>query len=152
MIELNDTQLRMMMLSANGYGRCSQVLLMMALEARGEENAALVRAMAGLRSGCGTQKCTCGALTGGCCLLALYAAKGSENEEASEELPLMLRELNEWFFDIYEDKYGRVDCTCIRNSREDPDPPQKRCFDIVVATYNKCVEILEEHGFDIHGR
>jgi hypothetical protein len=151
MVELDDAHLRMIMLYAKGY-RCSQMLLLMGLEARGEENAALVRTMAGLITGCGDERCTCGALTGGCCLLALYAAKGSESEEASEEFPRMLWELNEWFFDIYEDKNGRVDCTFIRNSRENPDPPQNRCFDIVVATYFKCVEILGEHGFDVNER
>ena len=50
---MDDTMIRMMRLAQKGY-TCSQILILLALEARGEQNPSLVRAAAGLAYGCGT--------------------------------------------------------------------------------------------------
>ncbi|RPH90627.1 MAG: C_GCAxxG_C_C family protein, partial [Desulfobacteraceae bacterium] len=92
---LNDVSLRILQLSGQGYG-CSQVLMQLALEARGEDNPGLVRAMAGLEYGCGGGRATCGALTAACCVLALYAGRGGD-ASGTDRLPLMLQALSDWF-------------------------------------------------------
>ncbi len=76
--------IQMMRLAQKGY-TCSQILILLALEARGEQNSALVRAAAGLAYGCGTGKGSCGVLTGGSCVIALFAGKGSDEEQESEK-------------------------------------------------------------------
>jgi hypothetical protein len=76
-------KIRMLQLAKKGY-YCSQILVIMGLEARGESNPDLVRTVGGLARGCGEGSCTCGALTGGCCLLSLFAGRGSRVLPAGE--------------------------------------------------------------------
>ncbi len=76
---MNDTFFKMLGLSQSGFF-CSQIMLIMALEAQGKENPDLVRAMSGLICGMGYKGKTCGALTGGACFLGLYTGKGTAEE------------------------------------------------------------------------
>ena len=69
----------------------------MGLEAQGKQNADLVRAMEGLAGGVGFCGDICGALTGGACLLALYAGRGLPDEGEDSRLNLMIADLAEWF-------------------------------------------------------
>ena len=146
---MNDTQIQVMQLGGKGYTG-SQRLLLLALGVRGEENPALERSMAGLAYGCGAGRSTCGALTGGCCLLALYAGKGEDAEETSDRLMLMLTELSDWFEDQVGAAYGGIACDRIVGE-EGPAAAQARCGDIVVRTYEKAMDILTTHGFDPAG-
>ena len=66
----NDTILSILPLAQKGYC-CSQIILLLGLEAQGAENPELIRAAAGLCHGIGGTRHTCGALTGASCLLAL---------------------------------------------------------------------------------
>lgn len=143
---MNEYQIEMMRLAAQGYA-CSQIIIQVGLSARGEENPALVRAMAGPAYGCGGGKASCGVLTGGCCLLALYAGKGSDAEEESELLPLMLCELTYWFETVVGGQYGGIVCETI-TGEEGPSAAHSRCGTIVGETVNKALEILVSHGFD----
>jgi hypothetical protein len=81
---MDDTMIRMMRLAQKGF-TCSQILLLLALEARGEQNPALVRAAAGLAYGCGTGKGSCGVLTGGSCRSFLIGSP-STSEVSTEGL------------------------------------------------------------------
>ena len=94
--------IRMIQLSQQGF-HCSQILLIMGLEAQGKNNVDLVKSMAGLAGGLGFSGDVCGTLTGGACLLGLYAGKGDPREEEDERLNLMIGELVEWF----ANEYGR---------------------------------------------
>ena len=143
---MDDTMLRMMQLAAKGY-YCSQIIVQLALDARGEENPALVRAMAGPAFGCGGGHASCGALTGGCCLLAMYGAKGSDAETESERLMLMLNLLSEWFEQQVGSRYGGIVCETI-TGEDGPAAARQRCGSIVADTYAKAMEILVAHGFD----
>ena len=143
---MDDTQIRMMQLAARGYA-CSQIIIQLALEARGEENPSLVRAMAGLAYGCGGGLATCGALTGGCCLIALYAAKGSDAEAASDRLQLMLVELVDWFNDVVGSRFGGTICEII-TGEDGPAGARPRCGAIVADTVEKAMAILLTNGFD----
>lgn len=84
---MDDTLIRMLQLGQKGY-TYSQIIILLGLEQRGETNPGLVRAMEGLAYGCGSGRGSCGALTGGACLLAFYAGKGSDEETASDRLPV----------------------------------------------------------------
>jgi hypothetical protein len=143
---MDDYQIQMLRLAAAGYA-CSQIIIHLGLDARGEENPDLVRSMAGLAYGCGGGQATCGALTGGCCLLALYAGKGSDAETESDRLPLMLNALTDWFAAQVGDQYGGTICATI-TGEDGPAAARHRCGAIVGDTFAKAMEILTTHGFD----
>jgi hypothetical protein len=146
---MDDLMIRMLQLSQKGYG-CSQILIRLFLEARGEDNPALVRAMAGLAYGCGGGAATCGTLTGGCCVLALYAGKGSDAEAASDRLMLMLQELSDWFWNHVGSPHSGMDCEAIVGEAG-PTAARQRCGVIVADTFAKVLEILAANGFDPSG-
>jgi hypothetical protein len=144
---MDDYQMEMLRLASKGY-TCSQIIVRIGLAARAEENPSLVRAMAGLAYGCGSGQASCGALTGGCCLLALYAGKGSDAEAASEHLPLMLNQLSVWFRTAVGGRHGGIDCEAI-TGEGGPAAARQRCGSIVGDTVAKAMKILAAHGFDI---
>ncbi|MCU0603019.1 MAG: C-GCAxxG-C-C family protein [Desulfobacterales bacterium] len=146
---MNDLMIRMLQLSGKGYG-CSQILIQLFLDARGEDNPALVRAMAGLAYGCGGGAATCGTLTGGCCALALYAGRGSDQEAASDRLMLMLQELSDWFGEHVGGPRGGTACEVIVGE-QGPAASRQRCGAMVADTYSKVAEILAGNGFDLSG-
>jgi len=143
---MDDTMIQMMRLAQKGY-TCSQILILLALEARGEQNPALVRSAAGLAYGCGTGKGSCGVLTGGSCVIALFAGKGSDEEHESEKLTLMLHDLSDWFFDHVGSQYGGIECQAIVGD-EGPAAARQRCGAILGETYAKVMEILISNDFD----
>lgn len=145
-IIMDDYQIQMLRLAAAGYA-CSQIIIQLVLDAREEENSALVRSMAGLSYGCGGGQASCGALTGGCCLLALYAGKGCDTETESDQLPLMLSEMTEWFDAQVGGQYGGTLCETI-TGEDGPATARQRCAVIVGDTFVKAMEILNTHGFD----
>lgn len=146
---MNDLMLRMLQLSQKGYG-CSQILIRLILETRGEDNPALVRAMAGLAYGCGGGRATCGTLTGACCALALYAGKGRDDEPADDRLMLMLQELSDWFWDHVGSPAGGLACETIVGEAG-PAAARQRCGAIVADTCAKLLEILAANGFEPSG-
>lgn len=129
---------------------CSQILLMMGLEAQGKTNPDLIRAMAGLIGGLGFCGKNCGTLTGGACLLALYAGKGTDEEVEDSRLNSMIKELVEWFKQEQGSLYGGIDCEQIIGN--DPQKRMERCPQIVYQTYEKVKNILFDHGYDISGK
>jgi hypothetical protein len=143
---MNDLMLRMLQLSQKGYS-CSQILIRLILEARGEDNPALVRAMGGLAYGCGAGRTTCGTLTGACCALALYAGKGRDGEAPDDRLMLMLQDLSDWFWDRVGSTHGGMACEAIVGEAG-PAAARQRCGVIVADTYAKLLEILAANGFD----
>jgi hypothetical protein len=87
---------RMRELKQQGFF-CSQILMTLGLELQGKENPDLIRAMHGLAGGLGFTGETCGALTGGACLLGLYAGKGQPGDEENLKLNFMIEDLVKWF-------------------------------------------------------
>lgn len=145
---MTEEMIRMIQLGQQGF-HCSQILLIMGLEARGQENPDLVRSMSGLAGGLGFSGEVCGAITGGACLLGLYAGRGSAEEEEDERLNLMIGELVEWFLAEYGSAYGGIRCENILEG--DPAARTTRCPGMVLGTYNKVRELLVEQGFDLSG-
>jgi C_GCAxxG_C_C family probable redox protein len=140
-----DEIFRMLELSGQGF-HCSQILMSLGLEAQGKSNTDLIRAMAGLAGGVGFCGETCGALTGGACLIALYAGRGTPDEEDHPRLNLMISELVEWFTQEYTACYGGILCKEILG--DDPKNQLERCPDIVKRTYEAVKSLLVENGFD----
>lgn len=146
---MDENQIRMMQLGSKGY-YCSQILIAMALEERIESNPGLVRAMAGLAFGCGSGRASCGALTGGACVLALYAGKGGDEEEESDRLFAMTQDLTDWFVEMVGEKHGGISCEDIVGENG-PEASRETCRALVVDTFEKTMEILVVNDFDPAG-
>jgi C_GCAxxG_C_C family probable redox protein len=142
---MTDELIRMMELSQQGF-YCSQIMIIMALEAQGKSNPDLVRAMSGLLGGIGFCGKTCGTLTGGACLIGLYAGKGTAEEQPDSRLYLMMSELVEWFEKEYSSTYGGINCSDIL--QDDPHNKLSRCPQMITATVRKVKEILAANNYD----
>ncbi len=141
----DDTLFRILPLAQKGYC-CSQIILLLSLQAQGIENPALIRAASGLCHGIGGTGHTCGALTGAACMLGLYAGKGTDAEEENERLLLMLNSLAEWFTE-YTTEFGGSRCTDILGeSVVQPDP--NICGRLIADTMDQAMTILSDNGFD----
>ena len=140
---MDDLLLRMSRLKAEGYC-CSQIMLILALEVQGKTNTDLVRAAGGLCYGIGLSGETCGALSGGACIISLYAGKGSGEETPDYRYALMANELMNWFKERAEQAYGGVRCEDILLKH----PDKRVCGQIVTETYTMAMEILMAQGFD----
>ena len=146
---MNDTFMRMLELSQAGF-YCSQILLILALEAQEKENPDLIRAMSGLIGGMGFSGKTCGALTGGTCLLGLYAGKGCVEEMEDSRLNDMVKELVTWFEQECCAPYDSMDCFAILENN--PANRQVRCPQLVLNTLAKAEEILAANGYSLSGQ
>lgn len=133
---------RMLELSKKGY-YCAQILLILALEAEGKEDADLVRAMGGLCGGLGNGGKLCGALTGGACFLSYFAGKGEDDEIAHADCDAMIQALTAWFTQ-YCAPYGGTDCADILEG--DSRNKIQRCPLLLQGVLENCIGLLEERG------
>jgi hypothetical protein len=118
-------------------GCCSTVLVRLALERVGGENEQLLRAVSGLC--CGVRyDLLCGALTGAACMMNVLDPKNA-NER-------FVPALAEWFVEKMKEDYGGTSCADILGGS--PLNKTTRCPAVIVATYLKVKEIMEEHGYD----
>jgi C_GCAxxG_C_C family probable redox protein len=140
---------RMQELKRQGFF-CSQILMTIALELQGQENPDLIRAMHALSGGLGFTGETCGALTGGACVLGLYAGKGRPEEDEDLRLNFMIEDLVKWFKAGYGQEYGGIRCNDILSG--DPRAQATRCPRLVAGTLQKVKELLVENGFDLAGQ
>ena len=145
---MNNDLLRIKELKAQGF-YCSQILVLMGMDLQGKDNSDLVRAMQALAGGIGFSGHLCGALTGGACLLGLYAGKGSPDQEEDERLNLMLQDLMNWFEQEIGNQYTGIDCDLILEGNRANIP--QRCPIIVQSVYQKTKELLVAYGFELSG-
>ena len=134
---------RIMELGRYGYS-CGQILALLMLESVGEENPAFVRSMGGLDGGVGYSKGCCGCMTGGACLISYFTGKGGDFESERPEHKPALAEFTRWFRDEITMDYGGIDCEDIIGTN-----PAKRveyCPQIMAASFEKCMQILEDRG------
>jgi hypothetical protein len=141
---MDEFAFHMLELKQKGYC-CAQIMLILALEAQGKTSAGLVRTVGGLCYGVGMAGEVCGSLSGGACLISLYAGKGSDYEEADGALLLMISELTEWFREAIGGTHGGIRCDDILTRY----PDKSVCGPIVASTFSRVVEILNAHGFDL---
>ncbi|HEY7745372.1 MAG TPA: C-GCAxxG-C-C family protein [Desulfuromonadales bacterium] len=142
---MDQTLLRMMEFRYKGY-YCSQILLLLALEAQGKSNPDLIRAMGGLAHGYGSEEGVCGTLTGAACLIGLYAGKGIDGEDEDELLKDLLKDLQDWFIQTYGAQYGGITCEAIMRGGTEI---RQACGAVVAETWAKATELLTAAGFDI---
>ena len=145
---LEDDLVRMKELKQQGFF-CSQILIILGLELQGKSNPDLVRCMHGLAGGLGFTGETCGTLTGGACLLGLYAGKGAPAEQEDPRLLFMIEALVKWFKERFGAQYGGI--TCNQILEDNPKNQLTRCPHLVAETYQKVKELLVENGFDLSG-
>jgi hypothetical protein len=143
-----DDMERMRKLKQQGFF-CSQILIILGLELQGKSNPDLVRCMHGLAGGLGFTGETCGTLTGGACLLGLYAGKGMPEEEFDPRLLSMIEALVAWFKESVGAQYGGI--TCGHILEDNLQNQLTRCPPLVAGTYQKVKELLVENGFDLSG-
>jgi C_GCAxxG_C_C family probable redox protein len=145
---MDDDMDRMREFKSQGF-YCSQILLLQGMELQGKSNPDLVRSMQGLAGGLGFTGDICGALTGGTCLLGLYAGKGLAEEDEDPRLLFMIEDLVKWFRDEYGVHYNGIRCEQILN--DDPANKTGRCPMIVAGTFQKIKDLLVENGFELSG-
>ena len=145
---MNEDDFRVAELALKGY-KCSHILVQIGLDALGKDNPELLRAMSGLANGMG-EGLICGALTGGCCLIGMYAGTDGKGREEHGRLPLMLAEFTEWFREEFGKRYGGIDCALIM--QDDPQLKRGRCPTLILESVKKAREILEANGFELDGR
>jgi len=134
---MSDVSQTVYKLATQGYC-CSQIMIKIALDAKGEENPVLLNAMAGLCGGMHVGLC-CGVLTGAACLLSMYDKKAAAME--------MIPRLVEWFQLTYNEEYGSINCREILDNN--PRNRGERCPRMMAETFEKCRELLAEHGYTI---
>jgi hypothetical protein len=145
---MNDDDFRVAELTLKGY-RCSHILVQIGLDALGRENPELLRAMSGLANGMGNGL-VCGALSGGCCLIGMYAGTDGEGYGEHEKLPRMLEEYVDWFREECEPRFGGTDCRQITGGN--PMQRAERCPGLILESVRKAREILEVNGFELDGQ
>jgi hypothetical protein len=136
---------RMAELVQQGF-HCSEILLLMGIEAKGKVNPELIMAVSSLSGGIGFTGDVCGALTGGACLLGLYAGRGIAGQPEDPKLRIMVNELVEWFSEEQQQLCGGIHCREIVG--ENPENIMSRCPRIVGRVYRKVRSLLMENGFD----
>ena len=151
----NNIMEKMAVLSEKGYC-CSQILFLLAFESRGGTSPDLVRSMAGLCNGLGYSGEICGVLTGASCLIAFFAAKGSDEEQENERFTVMVSELVQWFHDKIGGTYGGIQCDDILGDdilgeKQHQTPDQSICANILAETYVMAIAILEANGIKTRG-
>lgn len=141
---MNPAMLDIMPLSAKNYC-CSQILVMLALQAQGVENWELVRAASGLCHGMGASGMTCGILTGGCLAIGLYVGRGREEELPNDRADLLVTEFVDWFRERATADYGDTTCQAILG---DGKPDVNRCGGLLADAWEQILSILSEAGID----
>ena len=145
-----DDLIHMNELKQQGF-LCSQIVMILGLELQGKDNPDLIRAMQGLAGGLGFTGETCGALTGGACLLGLYAGRGRARDVAEPRLDLMVDELVAWFKDGYGKEYGNGSIRCDDILAGKPQYMFTRCPTMVSGTFQEVKDLLVRYGFDLAG-
>ena len=133
---------RMLQLSSQGFA-CAQIMMQLVLDAEGNDNPDLIRSMGALNNGMRDTGLTCGALTGGACVISYYAGQGQPDEVSDPSYDAMVQQLHGWFIDEMSSRYGGVSCPEMlgQGSRD----KMSVCPAVVEETFNKVLEILDEH-------
>ena len=149
---MDNTAFNMFKLVNAGYC-CTQVLVKMALDEEEKLNEDLLKAVNGLCMGIGSTQKICGVLTGGIVILGLYAGKGKDTEYPKPEYSEMVDQYTEWF----ESEFGSTECSdiigvCTVTDYLNNQDYKLKCGDIMVKSYQKIQEILENYNFEFGRR
>ncbi len=98
-------------------------------------NPELIQAIRGLCDGVQTGM-LCGIFTSAACFLSLLHP---------EDTYVLITDLDEWFKNDVGKTRGGINCDEILSD----DPTQSRCPEILAATYDKVMELLEARGHEL---
>ena len=149
---MDESGFQMFKLTNAGFC-CAQIMVKMALDAEGGENADLLRAINGFCMGIGSTQKTCGVLSGGIAVLGLYAGKGTDTEYPKQEFSAMVDEFTGWF----ENEFGSTQCqdiigVCTVTDFQSHQEYRLKCGDILLKSYQKIQEILQQNNFEFGSR
>lgn len=154
---MNPLLLDILPLVREGYC-CSQILILMALRARGEEKPGLVRALWGLCEGMAQSGQGCALLSGGVCLLSYLAGRGGADDEAHPMAVPLINEYVAWFTSRIS-PCGGTDCPRVaawlgKNAGRDVSeehfvPDMELCGELLAECWEKLLELLAAYDIDI---
>lgn len=136
---------------------CSQILTLLALRARGEENPGLIRALWGLCEGMAQSGQTCGLLSGGVCLLSYVAGRSGPDDEAHPMAVPLINEYVAWFTSRVA-PCGGTTCPGIsarlgeaagRPVPEGGAPDMELCGELLAECWEKLLELLAAYDIDL---
>lgn len=133
-------------LVSEGYC-CSQIMLKLTLDMEESENDDLLRVVRGLCNGIGGSQKTCGVLTGGIGIFGLYAAKGKAGEWNKENYGSMVSEYMQWFEERFESSNCEDIIGVYEFQGENNQSYPVKCGDVLLESFEKVVEILQENGY-----
>ena len=133
---------RMLQLSSQGFA-CAQIMMQLVLDEEEKEDPDLIRSLGALNNGLRDNAQLCGALLGGSCVISYFAGQGQADELADPDFDSMVKELYLWFTAEMTERYGGT--TCPRMLGNDQSNKLKVCPAVVEETFNKALEILDEH-------
>ena len=129
---------------------CSQLLMVLATQARGEENPGLVRAMGGLCHGIGQSGGPCGLLAGGAAALAWLS--GTDGGEPHLMLEPLVNDYASWFYGRCQN-YGGHGCEQVvaglaAEAGATPTagkPDMSLCADLLAECWDKILELYDSY-------
>ena len=133
---------------------CSQLLMVLATQARGEENPGLVRSMSGLCHGIGQSGGPCGLLSGGAAALAWLS--GTDDGEPNPMLEPLVNEYATWFYERCQ-AYGGHGCEQVAaglaagaganpaESTPGGKPDMSLCADFLAECWDKILELYDNY-------
>ncbi|NYB72698.1 C_GCAxxG_C_C family protein [Sedimentibacter hydroxybenzoicus DSM 7310] len=142
----NDLAMKIYKLSTQGYC-CTQIMLKLALDEENKGNQDLIKSANGFCKGLGGRQGICGVLSGGIMILSLYAGKGSDGEYSHNNYGSMVNEFIDWF----EDEFCSLECIDIigvNSFEENNNSYMLKCGNILVKSYEKVVDILNENDYE----
>ena len=150
---MNPMMMELLPLVHQGYC-CSQIMLLLMLQARDQQNPDVVRAADGLCHGIGQSDGPCGLLTGGACALGLVAGKGADDETPHPMLSPLLNDYATWFYERTQ-AYGGYSCGQIAAglgaatgaAGEKPNPAA--CGDLLAECWEKILELVQSYELDL---
>ncbi len=133
---------------------CSQLLMRLALQLRGEENEGLIRAMRGLCHGIGQSGAACGLLGSGAAVLAWLSGK-----DGGETHPMLEPLENEYALWFAEKTKGFGGCGCElvvqglcaqagAAAPEDGVPDMSLCGEFMAECWEKILDLYDAYGLD----
>lgn len=134
-----DFETVLLTLRRQGFS-CSQILMKLALELDGKDNADLLRAMSGLAMGMGRTGGACGILTGGACVLGYFTGQGEAGELAHSRADEAIFDYVSWF----SEEYSAADCHALLGG--DFSRSAAVCPAMLEAAYFKLLALLEQYG------
>ena len=143
---MNANLLEILPLAHQGYC-CSQILMILTLQAQNHENDGLVRAMSGLCFGMADSGQVCGLLSGGAVVLGYLSGKGAANEQALTMHKAIINEYVLWFEDHIKSKHASTKCEDIVGLNQTAS--LHHCGELLLLCWQKILELCDSYAIDI---